>query len=418
MSAAAFSQDDLTRRLADLARFGADGGGVTRLVYDAAWCDAHAWFRRQAADLGLVATSDWAGNLLFHPPAVKPGDRQALLVGSHLDTVVRGGRLDGAYGAVTGLLIAASLAGRTNTPVIGFVTCEEEDSRFHAGLMGARALLGLVRDDEPAAAKDADGTSWEQALAFARGRGCAAVREGTAPAQPIVTAAAMVELHIEQGPILEAEEQALGIVTHIAGYQRWRVTLDGEARHAGTTPMHLRRDALAAAAELVLAVEALAKEEGGAAVATVGRLVADPGLFNVVPGRCEVWVEIRHTDSGTLARMAKEVRRRAGVIAEARRVGIESHGVSTQDPVPMSQGLVDLATKVAGDLGLTHRTLPSGAGHDAMVFAGAKVPSVMLFVPSQGGISHSPQESTADDLLFGGFRAGLELCTRVAGART
>lgn len=414
MSDRDFVSSDLTDRLAALSRFGADAAGVTRLVYDAAWCDAHAWLRNEAKALGLAATTDWAGNLLFHAPDVKPGARQALLVGSHLDSVVRGGRLDGAYGATAGLLIAASLAGKTATPVIGFVTCEEEDSRFHAGMMGARALLGLVREDELATAKDAGGTTWDEALTYARARGCVPERPQQ-PAAPLVKAAAMVELHIEQGPVLEAERLPLGVVTHIAGYQRWRFVIDGETRHAGTTPMGLRRDALAAAAELVLVVEALAREAGDPAVATAGRVEADPGLFNVVPGRCELWVEVRNTEPDALERMAKDLGRRAGVLADARRVTIEAQRVSTQDPVAMSPGLVDLAASAATDLGLRHRTLPSGAGHDAMVFARAKVPSVMLFVPSRGGISHSPDEATADDLLFGGFRAGLELCARIAG---
>ncbi|HYM82400.1 MAG TPA: Zn-dependent hydrolase [Candidatus Limnocylindria bacterium] len=411
-----FSVHDLANRLAALSDFGSAGAGVTRLAYDPAWLEAHRWLRDEADRLGLDATSDWAGNLFFHSPDIDPDTSEpVLLVGSHLDSVVGGGRFDGAFGVVSGLLTAASLQGQPGVPIVGFATAEEEDSRFHGGMMGARSLLGLVSPDELDAVRDADGVSWAEALAVACAEGCAApMPSGLPPRAPRIPLARSLELHVEQGPTLEAEGLALGIVTRVAGYRRWRARFDGEARHSGTTPMGHRKDALAAAAELVLAVESLARERGEPAVGTAGRIEAEPGLFNVVPGRCEVWLELRHSESRALDVLETELGRRAAGVAERRGLALTFERVSTQEPSALDATLGDAARDVAAELGVTSCRMVSGAAHDTMVFARSGVPSLLLFVPSQGGISHSPDEYTDAEQLFAGHRVGLELCRRLS----
>src|SRR5262245_37288015 len=273
MAAPVIEAHDVIDRLAELARFTGHGEGITRLVYDEAWCAAHRWLTSEARAGGLAATSDWAGNLYFHDPRVEPGriDQRVLMVGSHLDSVKHGGRLDGAYGTIAGLLVAHASRGAPGLPVVGFVTCEEEGSRFHGGsMMGARSMLGMVDERELDTLADRDGRTWRDALGDARTRGCAAPLPDSSSLGPLFRPAIELELHIEQGPVLEAEGLALAIVDRIAGYRHWTALIEGEARHAGTTPMGLRHDALAAAGDMILATERAAREAGEPAVATVG----------------------------------------------------------------------------------------------------------------------------------------------------
>ncbi len=403
--------------LEGLARFGGHGTGVTRLAYSDVWCEAQRWLAGRARGLGLAATTDAAGNLFFHDPSLVPGEGAppVLLVGSHLDTVVSGGRYDGACGAVAGLVAAVALRARGALPVVGFVTCEEEGSRFPSPFMGARSLLGQVEEAELDAVRDGDGVAWRAALESARARGCAApLAPGPRPFLPLFRSARMLELHIEQGPVLEAEGLELGIVTHIAGFRRLRARLTGEARHAGATPMRLRRDALAAAAEIALAVESYAKSLGEPAVATAGFARAEPGLYNVIAGACDLGLEVRHVEPGRPAAMAAEVEQLARGVAERRGVALEIVEVSGQDPTAFAAPLVAAAESLAKERGLRFRTMASGAGHDAMVFAHADVPALVVFVPSRGGISHAPEEYTPPEQLAAGLGFAIELARRVS----
>ena len=408
---------DLIGRIEHLARFTGEGPGVTRFTYDAAWCDAHRWLAAEAKNLGLAATSDWAGNLFFHDPALHPRqlDRPVLMVGSHLDSVMHGGRYDGAYGTLTGLLLAHAGLGQPGLPVVGFVTCEEEDSRFHGGMMGARSLLGLIEEQELDAVADRDGVTWREALATVRARGCAAPLLPLGPPYlPLFRPALQLELHIEQGPVLEAQKLGLGIVERIAGYRRWIAIIEGDARHSGTTPMTLRRDALAAGAEMILAAERAAQEVGEPAVATAGFVRAAPGLFNVVPGTCEVWLEVRHDRLDALETLAADVARRCWDIAQRRGVRLALQEGSAQTPTALSPALADVAAGLARKMKIPHRRMPSGAAHDTMVFAQTKVPSLMVFVPSRAGISHSPDEATAEADLLAGVHFMAALTRRLA----
>ncbi|MBI3538706.1 MAG: Zn-dependent hydrolase [Candidatus Eisenbacteria bacterium] len=411
----AIAAHDVTDRLAELARFTGRGAGVTRLVYDEAWCAAHRWLASEARAMGLAATADWAGNLYLHDPAVKPGHAAppVLMVGSHLDSVKHGGRLDGAYGTIAGLLVAHASRGMAGLPVVGFVSSEEEGSRFHGGMMGARSMLGMVDERELDTVADREGITWRDALEDARARGCAAALP-RAPFAPLFRPAIELELHIEQGPVLEAEGLALAIVDRIAGYRHWTAWIEGEARHAGTTPMRLRHDALAAAGEMILAAEHAAGEAGEPAVATVGFARPSPGLFNVVPGTCELWLECRHVRGDDLEALADAVTRRWREVAQRRGVRLGLEEGPGQPPTALSAALADAATDLAREMRLAHRRMASGAGHDTMVFAQAGVPTLMAFVPSRAGVSHSPDEATDDDHLVTGVQFLAALTRRLA----
>ena len=408
---------DVIGRLEGLARFSAEGPGVTRLAYDDAWCDAHQWLAREAQTLGLAATADWAGNLFLHDRALSPGriDPPVILIGSHLDSVVRGGRYDGAYGTIAGLLIAATNRGRPGLPVVGFVTCEEEDSRFHGGMMGGRSLLGRVGDAELDVVADRSGVTWRQALAAARERGCAApTGPGGTAAPPLFRPALQLELHIEQGPVLEAQHLGLGIVERIAGYRRWIARIEGESRHSGTTPMAMRRDTLTAAAEMILAAERVGVEAGEPAVVTAGFVHPEPGLFNVVPGACELWLEVRHDRAELLDRLAADVARHCREIAQRRGLRLALEEGAAQTPTPLSPALAEVAVRLAQELQIPHRRMPSGAAHDTMIFAQAGIPALLVFVPSRAGVSHSPDEFTPESELLAGARFMDALCRRLA----
>lgn len=383
----------LHARLEGLAAFSAPGPGVTRLVYDASWCAAHAWLREEAESAGLASTTDGLGNLLLHPRGFARGDR-AILVGSHLDSVVNGGRYDGAFGVVAALALA-TLRRDASLPVVAFVTCEEEGSRFPAALTGVHGLLGTLAPSTLADLRDGDGVRWADALATARARGCSAPLppEGS-PLPRLVQPLAQLELHIEQGPVLERAGERLGVVDRIAGYRRFELSLAGRARHAGTTPMDARADALAAAAEIALAAETLARRAGPPAVATAGYVRAEPGLFNVVPGRALLGLEVRHVRPEPLAELAAAIIGEARAIAERRDVGFTLETRAAEPPAALDADLADRAEALARARGLPMRRMASGAGHDTMAFAAAGVPSLMLFAPSRDGISHSPDEHT------------------------
>ena len=418
---------DVNLLLQGLREFSAPGAGVTRLAYDGHWRRAHAWLASEARAAGLAADFDAAGNLFFRPPGQTPGDLSApvLLTGSHLDTVREGGAYDGAYGVAAGLVLAARHLGGEGLPVVGLVSCEEEGSRFNDPFLGAKSFLGVATAADLERIRDRDGVSWGQALRELQAHGGARPVGGaggggiSSPFPPLFRVARYLELHIEQGPVLESEGRQIGVVEAIAGYVRIEVRLHGAARHAGTTSMRLRRDALAAAAECISLAESLARDHGDPAVATAGRVHAQPGLFNVVPGECELWLEVRHGNSGVLDGMAAELESRCRSAAARRGVAAEWTVVSGQAPVAMDPGLVREAEEHAAAAGVPARRMVSGAGHDAMIFAAAGVPSLMIFVPSRDGISHSPEEFTSPEDLARGveFADGLVRRMRRAGTR-
>jgi hydantoinase/carbamoylase family amidase len=403
-----------------LAGFSSGGPGVTRVVYGDAWCDAHGWLAELARSLGLSATPDAIGNLFFHHPSVSPGDlrRSVLMIGSHLDTMEQGGRLDGAYGVITALLVAAELRDRTALPVVGFASCAGEENRFGECSPGARGILGLVRDDELDVVRDRGGTTWRRALEQVRGRGCAApLAEGDHPCPALFHPALMLELHVELAGVLESEQLQLGIVDQVAGCRRMRVRLTGEARHAGTTPMTARRDALAAAAEMVLVVERLARKAGPPAVATAGFLHVEPGTFSAVPGACELGIEVRHAERAKLVELTAAIGRQCRSAAEERGIEVVLEESPGLEPVALSSALAEAAVKQAARLKIAYGPMASGAAHDAMVFARNGVPALLLFVPSPEAESRSAHEPIALAGLETGHRFLREFARWLTDAR-
>jgi allantoate deiminase len=366
------------------ARIGADEGGVTRLAWSPELARANEWLVGLLEGLGLDAEIDAAGNVLGRWEA---GDGTAVLLGSHLDTVPRGGRYDGALGVLAAVDVVRRLKTERIEPrrplwVVSFN--DEEGGRFQTGMLGSRAFVGDV------AAGDWRRRGVAEAMAEA-----GFDFERLAEARAVERVGAYLELHIEQGPLLERSGVEVGVVTAISGLLGFRARFVGEANHAGTTPMEVRRDALAGAARAVLALREEARARGDM-TANVGIIGAEPGGFNVIPGAAEFTIDVRSPTAEGYERVERFVRGTLAAIAEQEALGLELFETHRKPPTPLDPGLQDLLAEAAQAEGATTRRMPSGAGHDAMVLA-KHVPAAMLFVPSRGGISHSPQEYTAPE---------------------
>ncbi|MBM9403869.1 allantoate amidohydrolase, partial [Gluconacetobacter azotocaptans] len=348
------------------------------------------WMR----EAGMSARIDAAGNLLGRYEGLAP-DAPALLIGSHVDSVRDGGRYDGMLGVMLGIEAVAGFAARGRRfpfalEVIGFG--DEEGSRFPVSMLATRAVAGAL-DGQDLDLRDSAGTTLAEALA-SFGLDVAQLPAAARRRDGIV---AYVEAHIEQGPVLEAEDRALGVVSAIAAQYRFRAVVGGVAGHAGTMAMHLRRDALAAAAEMVLAVETIGGGGPGDLVATVGRMEVGPGVTNVVPGEVAFSIDIRAGTDAARDRAADAVRRALGGIAARRQVSLGLELQQDLPATPCDAGLTALMgqavrTATGED---APRVLVSGAGHDAMVMA-RLAPMSMLFLRCAGGISHHPAEAVRD----------------------
>ncbi|HEY8545405.1 MAG TPA: hydantoinase/carbamoylase family amidase, partial [Acidimicrobiales bacterium] len=317
-----------------------------------------------------------------------------------LDTVPDGGWLDGAYGVVAAVEVAATLAAGHVDLEHGLVTvafANEEGARGTAGMVGSRAIVGEVTEAELGTPDD-EGVPLHERLRAAHATGPLATARWD-----LATVEAFVELHIEQGPVLDAAERDLGVVTAVTGRRSLDVDVRGRANHAGTTPMDRRHDALAAAAELVLTVEALARE-GVVRVATCGRIEAHPGAGNVVPGHVRLAAELRDEDPDRLDAATDVVTSWLTGIARRRGVDITVTPGQRVAPTPADDRVRRTIRRVVAATGRPWTELPSGAGHDAQVL-GAHVPMGMIFVPSRGGISHAPDEDTAAEHLVAGAQA-------------
>jgi beta-ureidopropionase / N-carbamoyl-L-amino-acid hydrolase len=377
----------LQSRITELAKIGATpDGGVTRLSYLPDHADAvrlvARWMREAGADVGLDA---W-GNLF----GVVPGSRGGLpsiAVGSHLDTVPNGGIFDGPLGTVAAVEVAAALRDERSVlrhPMLLLAFAEEEGVSFGVGCLGSLGAVG--RAPAPESIRDAEGVSAADRLRqFDPG-----VPRRLLPA----SMAAYLELHIEQGPTLITKHIGIGAVSAIVGISRAPFIFVGEANHAGTTPMDARRDALWGAADLVGAVRTLARDSGGQAVGTIGRIAVSPGASNVVPGRAEVTVELRSPDASLIEQLHEQVQAAARACANRYGLALEHRPWRSEPPVPLNRSLRDEISAAADELGWPVLTMPSWAGHDAKILA-SLAPTGMIFVPSVGGISHSPREQTS-----------------------
>jgi allantoate deiminase len=341
----------------------------------------------------MAAEIDAVGNVVGRYEGFRPG-LPALLMGSHIDTVRNAGKYDGNLGVVAAIeaVVALDAVGeRLPFAVEVLAFGDEEGVRFPVTLTGSRAIAGTV-EAKALAATDADGVSLEAAL---KAFGCDPAAIATAARTP-EQVLAFVELHIEQGPVLEAEGLPVGVVTAIAGASRFTVEVAGFAGHAGTVPMALRKDALAAAAEMILAVEAEARATAEL-VATVGRIEALPGAINVIPSKVRFTIDIRSPDDAVRAAAIGRLERAFDDIAVGRGVGVEMRRSYDEAAARCAPWLVEQLAAAVERSGIRPRLLPSGAGHDGLAMA-ALCPIGMLFVRCKGGISHNPAESiTAAD---------------------
>lgn len=380
----------LMARLDEFAAFTDEPGKLTRLYLSPSYRAACDQFAQWAQAAGMSARVDAVGNVRARYEG-KNAAAPALMIGSHIDTVRDAGRFDGNLGALAALAVVEQLAEkgiRLDHAIEVVAIGDEEGVRFSTAMTGARALAGGL-SATAMEAKDKQGVTLGEALTAFGGD-----PEG-AYAASARGVSAFVELHIEQGPVLEAKALALGVVTAINGATRLMATVTGLAGHAGCVPMNLRRDAVAAAAEMILAVEARAKAEADL-VATVGRLEVEPGAVNVIPGLARFSLDVRAPIDGNRKRAVADIEAAATEIAARRKVE------AVMQPIHEAPAYVCDARVVAGfdralaGMGLPAFHLPSGAGHDTMVM-GSLAPSGMLFVRCAGGISHNPAESVTSE---------------------
>ncbi|MGC4916310.1 Zn-dependent hydrolase [Streptomyces albogriseolus] len=395
MPAQPVNRDRLLRRLTELAQIGrSESGGVTRPGFSPADLEARRYMVREAESSDLRTAVDAAGNLWLGPRP-HPGTT-TLVLGSHLDTVVDAGPLDGVYGVVSALEAVENLASLNLAhPVTAVAFANEEGALHPQPFWGSLAASGQL--STPAATTTAyDGTLLRDAIAQAGGNLDLIDQARLDPHQLL----AYLELHIEQGPVLERECIPIGIVDAIVGRVQLEVELMGAAAHAGTTPMPGRSDALAAAAEIVLAVEDL-PAAGWCQVATVGRLEAAPNSPNTISGLVRLTVDVRDADEAQLHQAADEAVRRIESIAQRRTVKASCTRAASSKPVLTDAALRRSIAAAAARRAVPTLPLTSGAGHDAQMMA-AITPAAMIFVPSVGGVSHVPHEDTSpDDLVLG-----------------
>ena len=398
------SADKMSTRLAsaaatldELGRIGGrPDGGVTRVAWSPELFEAYAWVGDRLRALGLDVEIDAAGNLLAKWDA---GTRAAVVVGSHLDTVPSGGRFDGVLGVVAALHAVHVMKAEGFEPerplwVVAFM--DEEGTRFNTALFGSRAFSG---EDVTGLGDrgDSTGVTLREAMSTA---GYDVDRVGEAAR--VGEVGAYLELHVEQGPVLESEGVEIGVVTSIVGLRGYRVRLAGEANHAGTTPMPLRRDALAGAARIALELREVARARE-AVTANVGKLKVAPGGANVVPGLADFTIDVRATTPAGIAELDQLVAEVVGRIAAEEGLEAELEQTFALEPLELDASLVDLLERAALAEGASSLRMPSGAGHDAML-VGRCAPAGMIFVPSRSGVSHSPDEYSSPEHVELGVR--------------
>lgn len=385
--------DRLNRRLAELATYSSTPDGTTRLAFSDEDLAARLWLSERMAEAGLDVSVDLAGNLIGRRSGSEPS-LPPLALGSHIDTVPSGGSYDGQVGSMGALEVAATLAdaNRQARHPLEFIVWANEEG----GKTGSRAVSGEVEPSELDIRTASGFTIGEGTLRLGGdlGRLAEARRE-------LGVLTAYLELHIEQGAVLDAGDIDIGVVEGIVGIKRWTATVEGFANHAGTTPMNRRRDAMVTAARVIDSVHRIARETPGRQVATVGQITVEPGAPNVIPGRVTFSVEIRDLEMLRIDAVFDAIRDRAMEIAAADDTTIEFAQFYTSVAAPTDPRLRDVIETEATGLGLSTLRMPSGAGHDAQSVA-LLSPMGMIFVPSRDGISHSPLEFTRPEEVAAG----------------
>ncbi|MUV38273.1 Allantoate deiminase [Lentibacillus sp. JNUCC-1] len=397
----AYSGEHVQEKLDWLGAFGKDpNGGVSRVLYSEEWVEAQNALKALFEDAGLTTHFDDIGNLFGQLKGSTYPD-ETILTGSHVDTVKNGGLYDGQYGIIAGFLALKYLKETYGEPLrnIEVVSmAEEEGSRFPFSFWGSKNIVGDPSTKEVVNMKDFDGIPFEEAMHKA---GFDFKQD---PENVRKDLKAFVEIHVEQGNVLEKEQKSVGIVSHIAGQRRYTITLDGQANHAGTTPMGYRKDTMNAAARMITTLNDMALEEGDPLVATVGKIMLEPNTVNVVPGKATFTIDIRHTEKAKLHSFTESVEDMLRRVAKEIDVEIDIDRWMDAPPVPMDEGVVNAIKAQCDEDGLDYKLMHSGAGHDSQIMAPV-IPTAMIFVPSKDGISHSPHEYTTPHDLAAGVDA-------------
>ena len=387
--------------LRELQELTGNQNGAQRIAWTDTWEQAREWLRGKVEGTGAQETIDAAGNQWF----TLGGDSdRALLIGGHIDSVPNGGWLDGALNVMAGVEVLRRLAeeGKPRVTVRLVNWADEEGARFGRSLFGSSAAAGSMADqDELRQLRDRDGIALPDAL---KEHGVELDKALDARSE-LEGAAAYVELHIEQGPVLESMELPLGVVLGTFGVERSRITWRGQAAHAGSTPMDKRRDALAGAAKLALEIREIARRAGGGAVCTSGGVVTKPGIVTSVVETAEQLLDQRHLDADTLATMLREAKEAAGRFAAEENIEVEWERIWNIEPILFDETLIGFADEAVREVSGSSHRLPSGPLHDAAEVARAGIPTVMLFVQSLRGLSHTKLEDTKDEHLELSVRA-------------
>jgi len=381
--------------LRELQELTGDENGSQRVAWTDTWERARQWLREKVVPTGADEEIDEAGNQWF---TLRGRSDRALLIGGHIDSVPNGGWLDGCLNVLAGVEVLRRI-GEEGTPplTVRLVNwADEEGARFGRSLFGSSAAGGSMSDQgELRQRHDADGTALPDALAA---HGVDLDRALDARRQ-LDGAVAYLELHIEQGPVLESLDLPLGVVLGTFGVERHLVTFRGQAAHAGSTPMDQRRDALAGAAKLELEIREIAKRIGGGAVCTMGGVVTKPGIVTSVVETAECLLDQRHLDATQLAEMLSNAEAASRRIASEENIDVEWQKIWSIEPIPFDERLIELADESVREVSGTSHRLPSGPLHDAAEVARAGIPTVMLFVQSLRGLSHTKLEDTRDEHL-------------------
>ena len=390
--------------LEELRKLTGDELGAQRLAWSPVWLKAREWFAEKLKPLPVEHHLDAAGNRWV---TLQGESDKALVVGSHLDSVQNGGWLDGCLGVLAGLEVLTDFAERYNgrPPVTVKLVdwADEEGARFGRSLFGSAAFASKHTIAADRGRTDKDGVTLEVALARC-GVDIEGVGEAAAEGKNL---AAYLELHIEQGPILERLEKPLGVVQGTKGVERWAITFRGQEAHSGSTPMEARRDALAAAAKLALEIRPIARKHPQA-VATMGSVKTFPGIVTAVVGRCEATLDMRDLDAGVLAAMMAEARAASERFSQEEGCTVEWEKIWSIEPIPFHEELIALCEEAIAETAGVVERLPSGPLHDAAEVARLGVPTVMMFVQSLNGLSHNRAEDTR--------REHLELAVTAFGA--
>ncbi|MGZ4335851.1 MAG: hydantoinase/carbamoylase family amidase [Gaiellaceae bacterium] len=381
--------------LRELQELTGDDNGAQRVAWTETWDRAREWLRGKLDGTGAEESVDAAGNQWF---TLRGASDQAVLIGGHIDSVPNGGWLDGSLNVVAGVEVLRRIAAEGTPPVtVRLVNwADEEGARFGRSLFGSSAAAGSMADqDELRARTDADGIALPDAL---REHGVDLDSALDAHSE-LAGAAAYLELHIEQGPVLESLDLPLGVVLGTFGVERHQVTFRGQAAHAGSTPMDKRRDALAGAARLELEIREIAQRTGDGAVCTMGGVVTKPGIVTSVVETAECLLDQRHLDASKLVRMLEDAKSASEQFARDEDIEVEWQRIWSIEPILFDGDLIELADESIREVTSTSHHLPSGPLHDAAEVARAGVPTVMLFVQSLRGLSHTKLEDTREEHL-------------------